>query len=77
MCIKAWGEFASVALVTETKREKAKKRNNKEKASESCHYFYNKKMKKGEEFVMKQGEMNEVFIVKGFEEEVRSGVVIS
>lgn len=26
---------------------------------------------------MKQGERNELFIVKGFEEEVRSGVVIS
>lgn len=39
MCIITWGEFASIALVTETKREKAKERNNKEKASESCHYF--------------------------------------
>lgn len=39
MCIITWGEFASIALVTETKREKAKERNNKEKATESCHYF--------------------------------------
>lgn len=39
MCIITWGEFASIALVTETEREKAKERNNKEKATESCHYF--------------------------------------
>lgn len=53
MCIKVWGEFVFVVFVIEIKREKVKERENKEKVSEFCYYFYNKKMKKGEEFVMK------------------------